>query len=135
MEQHQPTMEALDRADCLRLMSGVPFGRLVYTAAALPVVQPVNFIVHNDLVVIRTASDSKLAAAARGSVVAFETDEIDATTRTGWSVLVVGRCYEVTELFELAELADAGPESWAFPDGQRCIAVRIEQITGRWLHP
>ncbi|MDP9222546.1 MAG: pyridoxamine 5'-phosphate oxidase family protein [Actinomycetota bacterium] len=135
MKQQQPAMEILDRAECLRLMCRAPFGRLVYTVAAMPSVQPVNFIVHQDMIVIRTASESKLAAATRGSVVAFETDDIDVETHTGWSVMVVGRCYEVTELFELAELAAAAPRAWACPDGQRFIAVRIEQVTGRWLHP
>ncbi|MEP6697459.1 MAG: pyridoxamine 5'-phosphate oxidase family protein [Pseudonocardiales bacterium] len=135
MKQQQPAMETLDRAECMRLMRSAPFGRLVYTIAAMPAVQPVNFIVHNDMIVIQTVSQTKLAAATHSSVVAFETDEIDTATHTGWSVMVVGRCSEVTDLFELAELAEAGPTAWASPDGQRFIAIRIEQVTGRWLHP
>lgn len=134
MSDEPPDIETLSRAECLRLLGSVPFGRLIYTVAALPAVQPVNFAIHGDAVIIRTASESKLAAATRNSVVAFQADQIDAQTRAGWSVTVVGRSYEAVEPGELAELALTGLEAWAHPASDHFIVVRIEQITGRWLH-
>ncbi len=130
----QPAVETLSRDECLRLLRSVPYGRLVYTVDALPAVQPVNFSVRDDAIVVRTMSDSKLAAATRNSVVAFQADQIDSQTRAGWSVTVVGRCEEVTDPAEQAELVRNGPEAWARPDSHRFIVVRAEQVTGRWLH-
>ena len=51
---------------------------------------PVTFAVLDHAVVLRTAADTRLAAAADGAVRAFEVDEVDPVTRTGWSVVVTG---------------------------------------------
>lgn len=134
MHEQQPAIETLSRAECVRLLASVPFGRLVYTVAALPAVQPVNFVVRGDRVIIRTASDSKLAAATRNAVVAFQADQIDTQGRAGWSVTVVGRSSEVVNPVELAELALTGPQAWGRPDSYRFIGIGLEQVTGRWLH-
>lgn len=127
-------IRSLDRADCLRLLRSVPFGRLVYTNAAMPAVQPVNFIVRGNAVIIRTASDSKLSAAARHSVVAFQTDDIDVHTRSGWTVTLIGHSQVLMDRHEIAELAKTGPDSWARPDSDRFIFIEIEEISGGWLH-
>jgi uncharacterized protein len=54
----------------------------------------------------------QLATVVPGRGVAFEVDDIDVVTRTGWSVLGVGEAYEVSDPARLAELA-ARPEPWA----------------------
>jgi len=41
--------------------------------------------------VIRDDRGGKLAAAARGAVVAFEADQLDPAGRSGWSVTAVAR--------------------------------------------
>ncbi|MGB9378520.1 MAG: pyridoxamine 5'-phosphate oxidase family protein [Mycobacteriales bacterium] len=130
----QPIVQRLDRADCLRLLGGAQFGRIVYTVKALPAVQPVNFVVRDDSVIIRTQSESKLATAVSNRVVAFQVDDIDSETQSGWSVSVVGHCYEVETSAEVEELRRSGPQAWGNPRGERFIGIRIEQITGRWLH-
>ncbi len=134
MPDPQPDIEILDRSECVRLLRTMTFGRLAYSSAALPAVQPVNFVVHGDTIIVRTTSESKLAAATRHSVVAFETDRIDEHTRAGWSVTVVGRSSHVTDQSVLEELTQEGPEAWGNPRGDRFVAIRIEQINGRWLH-
>lgn len=134
MTGHQPPIEVVDQAECVRLLRSVSFGRLVWTVDAMPVVQPVNFVIRGDTVVVRTASESKLAVAAINHVVAFEADQIDTQTRAGWSVTVVGRSYEMVDPADLEELALIGPEAWGRPASARVIAIRIERITGRWLH-
>jgi hypothetical protein len=45
----------------------------------------------NGAIVFRTAPGSKIAAAAAGSVVAFEVDDDGRLDRSGWSVLAVGQ--------------------------------------------
>ncbi len=81
----------LERQECLRLLAKVPLGRIVHTRGALPAVLPVNFgLDHDGSVLLRTSAASELVRAIDGSVVAFEADEVDAATHSGWSVVVTG---------------------------------------------
>ncbi|MGV9559038.1 pyridoxamine 5'-phosphate oxidase family protein [Streptomyces sp. NPDC003401] len=125
---------ALDRQECLRLLSEVPVGRVVYTRQALPAVLPINFSLDADhSVLLRTAPDSDLVRAIDGVVIAFEADEFDAATQSGWSVVVTGRAAVVTDPAEHERLSRSGPVSWMpLSDG---VFVRIdsEVISGREL--
>ena len=56
-------LEVLNRRQCLDLLQTVRVGRLVFTEDALPAVQPENFRLWADDVVIRVAGGPKLAAA------------------------------------------------------------------------
>ena len=127
-------MEVLNRDESLRLLARVPFGRIVFTLHALPAVQPVNFLIDRDRVVIRTSSESKLAVATAGAIVAFEADDIDTGTRAGWSVTVVGPAVVIDDPDDIAHLKSRGLESWATPGSERFIGIQIEYVTGRWLH-
>jgi nitroimidazol reductase NimA-like FMN-containing flavoprotein (pyridoxamine 5'-phosphate oxidase superfamily) len=84
------THEALGQAECLRLLGTAGIGRLAYTEAALPAIRPVSFSVRGDDVLVPVRRESSLVAAMRGAVVAFEADDYDPGTRTGWAVTVVG---------------------------------------------
>ena len=86
--------ENLPRGECLRLMSTVGVGRIIYTRQALPAVELVDFTVDGGDIVISTVRD-ELASAARDSVVAFETDHFSLQYKAGWSVTVIGRSREV----------------------------------------
>ena len=80
--------EVLGPAECRRLLETVSIGRIVFTVGALPAVHPVYFIVDGDEILFRTNSATKLAAATRNGIVAFEVDAFDdATGRRGawWS--------------------------------------------------
>jgi hypothetical protein len=70
-------------------MASVPVGRIIYTRA-LPAVELVNFALDHGDIVIRTDRSGKLAAAARGTVVAFEADHLDLAGQSGWSVTAIG---------------------------------------------
>ncbi|MGK5550796.1 pyridoxamine 5'-phosphate oxidase family protein [Actinomadura kijaniata] len=85
----------LDTAECRALLSSDLVGRIVFTGRALPAVQPVNYALADDHVIIRTTASSRLSTAAHGAVVAFEIDDFDPASRTGWSVVVVGRAERV----------------------------------------
>lgn len=124
-------LEDLNRRQCLDLLQGVRVGRLVFTEDALPAVQPVNFRLWHDDVVIRVAGGPKLAAATDNQVVAFQADELDADLRTGWSVTVVGHAEPITDVDELLELAGTFIQPWV--DGRRdhFVRIRTEKMTGR----
>ncbi|MFJ6835576.1 pyridoxamine 5'-phosphate oxidase family protein [Streptomyces sp. NPDC091209] len=124
----------LDRQECLRLLAKVPVGRVVYTRQALPAVLPVNFCLDTDSsVLLRTSSDSDLVRAIDGVVVAFEADEFDTETRSGWSVVVTGRATVVADPAEHARLSQVGPTSWM--PLRNVVFVRIDSdlVTGRDL--
>ena len=123
----------LDRDECLRLLAKHAVGRVVFTDAALPAAQPVNYLLDDEEVVFRTGAGSKLAAATRHAVVAFEVDEIDARTQTGWSVLGVGEAYEVLDPARLAELAERMPTPWAAGRMDHTISIPLQRLTGRRL--
>jgi hypothetical protein len=120
--------------ECLTLMASVPVGRIIYTRRALPAVELVNFALDHGDIVIRTDRGGKLAAAARGAVVAFEADCLDFVGRVGWSVTVIGPSCEVTDPAEVARLQTIGLSSWA--PGTRDHFIRISPVilTGRHLH-
>ncbi len=121
----------LDRAECLRLLGTATVGRVIFTDAALPAAQPVNYLLDDEEVVFRTAGGGKLAVATRHHVVAFEVDDLDTATRTGWSVVGVGEAYEVLAPDRLAELAGRIPRPWAAGRTGHVISIPLQQLTGR----
>jgi uncharacterized protein len=123
--------EILDRSESLRLLDSVPVGRVAFTTDALPSVQPVTFVLHDHQVVFRTRPGSKLDAALRNAIVAFEVDEYDIQTRTGWSVTVVGPAAVVTDGTRLEELARLPFQPWVPGRRELFVTISIEIVHGR----
>ncbi|MER6141418.1 pyridoxamine 5'-phosphate oxidase family protein [Streptomyces sparsogenes] len=122
----------LDRRECLRLLAKVPVGRVVYTRQALPAVLPVNFSLDTDSsVLLRTSAGSGLVRAVDGVVVAFEADDFDAATRSGWSVVVTGRATVVTHPAERERLSRTGPHSWVVTHDEVFVRIESEMVSGR----
>ena len=120
-------------ARAMELLGSIWLGRIVFTADALPTIRPVDHVVADGCVIVRTGSGTMLARALlrsgrEGMVVAYEADDIDLTTRAGWSVIVTGRAVLVTDPDELRRYqAMPGPTL-----GPRDLAVRIRPaiVTG-----
>jgi uncharacterized protein len=123
----------LPRDKCLKLMASVPVGRVIYTRQALPAVELVNFAFDEGDIILRTDPSGKLAAAARGAVVAFEADCLDVANRTGWSVTAIGPSREVTDPEEIRRLRAIGLTSWAPGARDHFIRISPEILTGRYL--
>jgi nitroimidazol reductase NimA-like FMN-containing flavoprotein (pyridoxamine 5'-phosphate oxidase superfamily) len=129
-------LELLTDEDCWQLLRSAHVGRVGVTMAALPAIFPVNYAVIDDTIMFRTSAGSKLAAAARQAIVAFEVDDYDQADRSGWSVLAVGPSEIVHDLDVTAKVLAAGLEPWA--DGRRTDLVRITPgfLSGRRIvHP
>jgi uncharacterized protein len=133
MQRDSAGLEILSREESLALLSSVPVGRIVFTDRALPAVQPVNFVLHDGSVVFRTGAGSKLAAATRQAIVAFQADPFDATTHSGWSVTAVGPSRVVEDEEELARLSALPLRPWIAEDREYFIRVELAQVTGRRL--
>ncbi|MEU1200391.1 pyridoxamine 5'-phosphate oxidase family protein [Streptomyces sp. NPDC005813] len=124
----------LDRQECMALLVKTPVGRIVYTRQALPAVLPVNFCLAPDgAVLLRTSASSDLVSAIDGAVVAFEADEVDAATQSGWSVVVTGEASPVTDPGEHAWLLHSGPRSWVPAPREVFVRIDPELVTGREL--
>ncbi|MEV7013617.1 pyridoxamine 5'-phosphate oxidase family protein [Streptosporangium sp. NPDC051022] len=124
-------LDVLSRQECIALLSSTPIGRIVFTDHALPAVQPVTFYLDGEDIVIRTGTGSKLAAATRHTVVAFEVDDFDPHARTGWSVTAVGRARAVSDPAEIARLSALPLTAWAPGERNHFIVVQAEQVSGR----
>jgi nitroimidazol reductase NimA-like FMN-containing flavoprotein (pyridoxamine 5'-phosphate oxidase superfamily) len=126
-------IEAVDREECLRLLSEEVVGRIAFVMAGQAEVLPVNYVLDGEAVVFRTAAGSKLDWATRGPVV-FEVDRIDRATRSGWSVIMHGRAEEVTSFdrVELQERVRALPiDPWVPGDKHHLVRIVPGAVTGR----
>ena len=130
-----PVLTVLSREQCLRLMATAPVGRIIYTRHAMPAVELVNFTIDAGDVVIRTGASGKLTAAIDGAVVAFEADEFDPVSRTGWSVTAVGHAREVTDPADIDRLRAIGPRPWVPGDRPYFVRITPGTLNGRWLRP
>ena len=131
MPYEERSLLALSPSACVDLLSRAQVGRVVFTERALPAVVPVAFALHADGIVVHTSGDTSLAAAAaRGDVLAFEVDDIDPASRTGWSVVVLGEPELVTSAEERARI-NLVLEPWAPGHHDVCIRLPLTVVTGR----
>ena len=95
---------------------------------------PMNYVLSDEHLVIRTSPDNEVARCAVGHPVAFEVDDIDAFLQAGWSVLVSGTAEELPSRSLRAMDVDETPEPWA--EGVRSLYIRIplNRLTGRRVH-
>ncbi|MGH6655481.1 MAG: pyridoxamine 5'-phosphate oxidase family protein [Actinocrinis sp.] len=133
MDTNANGLEVLSRPEAIALLETQEVGRLVYSRRALPAVTPVNFTVCAGGILVWTGSASSLGQAVRGAVVAFEADELDRATRSGWSVTVTGTARLVTDERELGRARVDGPVPWAPGIKEHLIRIPLTMVTGRWL--
>jgi nitroimidazol reductase NimA-like FMN-containing flavoprotein (pyridoxamine 5'-phosphate oxidase superfamily) len=129
-------VETLTVAECRELLNGHHFGRFAFveSVGVLPSIVPVNYLLDEDKIVIRTDAGSKLAAALRGAPVAFEVDGVDETHQVGWSVVVRGRAEEVTDEDKLAELHQTPLLAWHPRANPRYVRINPSQVIGRRIN-
>ena len=128
----QRRLEALPRAESLRLLSTVSLGRLVFTHLALPAIRPVNHAVAGDQVIIRAYLGTAISAAVRdrtGTVVAYEADLIDPDTHLGWSVIIVGRATRLTDPAEAARYREL-LQPWVVDGADDIIVIQADMVDG-----
>jgi hypothetical protein len=121
----------VDRDESMRLLASVPVGRLIFTVNALPVVRPMNFAVIDGLIVVRTAADTTVARKVHDMIVAFEADELDVATSSGWSVTVIGRAALVTDASTLGRYQAVPLVPWAPGVRDQYVTISTEIVEGR----
>ena len=131
MEIDRNGMQVLEREESLALLRTATIGRLAINVGALPAIVPVNFTLLDDAVAIRTGAGSKLRQALDHAVVAFEVDDHDPFTHTGWSVNVVGVARELTDPEDLAVVDASHLAHWAPGPADHVVAIGLDVVTGR----
>jgi nitroimidazol reductase NimA-like FMN-containing flavoprotein (pyridoxamine 5'-phosphate oxidase superfamily) len=108
-------------------------GRIGFLTPAGPQILPVTYQFRNGNVVFRTSPSGVLSGLVRRSTVAFEIDEIDEQTHSGWSVLVLGFAQAMAHNALLTSAWETGPVPWA--EGTRNLFIEItpRTISGRLL--
>ena len=125
-------LEPIAEEECLYLLGLHRLGRVAIDVDGRPQVFPVNYAVSRRVVAFRTAPGTKLANAPM-SHVAFEIDDYDSATGVGWSVMVKGIAYEITEALDgLSErLRTLVVEPMAPGERHNWVAVMRHEISGR----
>jgi hypothetical protein len=101
-------------------------------ASAASPVMPVNHVVDDGAITIRSHEGAAIVAAASavdGVVIAYEADTIDPDDHLGWSVIVTGLARLITDPAEIARF-QAVIRPWAA--GQMDFVIRIipQIVTG-----
>jgi nitroimidazol reductase NimA-like FMN-containing flavoprotein (pyridoxamine 5'-phosphate oxidase superfamily) len=136
----QRELQNLSREECLALLGRERVGRLVYHDDDGPVVQPVNFAVSGETIVLRVEGGSKQRAMAE-PLLAFEVDRVNDEDRSGWSVIVRGVGEEVEAddlpslLHELHQTGGTPPLPWASGVHNVWLRITIKTVSGRRLGP
>lgn len=115
----------LERAEAMRLLASVTYGRVVFAANALPAIRPVNHIVDGDKVVLRTRVTADFS---RDVVVAYQADQLDPRRQVGWSVVVTGWATTVTDAEDVARYEEI-LDPWV-NEADTVLAIKTQMVSG-----
>lgn len=130
-DRRETALVALSEGECRRLLGTHGVGRIATFTSEGPAVLPVNYLVAGADIAFRTGTETKSADAA-GTEVAFEIDNIEDATASGWSVLIVGVLAAVTDPERIHHL-DATARSHPWTGGLRAHWMKLTpvRISGR----
>lgn len=128
-------LEILDEDECRALLQTCGVGRVAVSMNALPAVFPVNYRLLGDSILFFTGAGTKLRAAMSNTVVAFEVDDFDDGSETGWSVLVVGVPSEVTNPAVVSSARHLGLRPWARGERNHLVRLHTDFVSGRRVPP
>jgi len=125
----QPLSLSFD--ECRDLLEGGVVGRVAMATPVGPRIVPVNYAVHDNAIVFRTAPYSQLGTYAGDNELAFEVDHFDYESHQGWSVVATGRGRVVDDHDEIQVIRKGwGPRPWAA--GVRNLYLKLvwRELTG-----
>lgn len=121
----------MHESECLQALAASEVGRIVLCTPEGPRAFPVNYALDGGSLVFRTSPYGTIGRDSRsGANAAFQVDHVDPDTKTGWSVLAMGKLEVVEDPHELLSLAK-NPQPWA--GGYRGLYLRLRwrSISGR----
>ncbi len=125
----------LETDECQRLIKKGGVGRVAFQSRSGQHIVPVNFQLDRDSIVFRTTRHSELGRLAPGSEAAFEVDELDVESQSGWSVVAKGLIEVIPDNFETAAIRFFGKDPTPWAEGTRRLYLRLtwRELTGRRL--
>jgi len=119
-------------AESWQLLGSVSLGRVVFTMNAMPAIRPVNHLIDDETIIVRSHLGSAIAARAAagdGAVVCYEADELDPVRHTGWSVIATGLARLVREPAAITRY-ERQLEPWVAGQMDYVISIKPQMITG-----
>jgi nitroimidazol reductase NimA-like FMN-containing flavoprotein (pyridoxamine 5'-phosphate oxidase superfamily) len=119
---------------CWSLLDRTRVGRIATLDGDQPLVVVVPFALDQGDIVIGAKAGSGLSG-LWGREVAFEVDDIDAGTEAGWSVVVRGPAYDVTDTVDRRSerLQGVDVSCWCMDGVDGRIVIRPREVSGHWL--
>jgi nitroimidazol reductase NimA-like FMN-containing flavoprotein (pyridoxamine 5'-phosphate oxidase superfamily) len=122
----------LSADECRALLKVASVGRVGFVRNGRVQIIPVNYVLDDHSVIIRTVPGGTISAAvASGSTVAFEVDHLDPLAGAGWSVLMNGAIHAVTDPAEIAAIDTHRVSPWAGPARPLHLRFTPDEISGR----
>ena len=121
-------MRELPAHQSLRLLRSVPFGRIAFTDNAMPEIRPVNHVLDEEDIIIRSHVGAAILS-THGQVVCYEADALDPDTHRGWSVIVLGRADVVQDPGEVERYSRI-VQPWVNRQMDYVIRIHPKSITG-----
>lgn len=116
-------VEALEPAECRRLLRTRSHGRVALPDDDGIAVITVNYEIDGDAIVVATSPSSIVGRTAAGTAVSFQIDDVSEPWLDGWSVLVRGRLEPYT--------GPARPRSCTIADTWILRQIRPHEWSGR----
>jgi hypothetical protein len=122
----------------MRLLASVDYGRVVFTMDALPAIRPVNHLVDEGRIIIRTRltraiSTVVTSADSGGVVIAYEADDFDSRSRSGWSIVVTGWARRITDPEQVSRY-ERLLQPWV-NHADTVLAIEPEVVSGLLIEP
>src|SRR3954468_378244 len=111
------------RGEAIELLTSKKVGRLGFLGEDGPQILPLNYVVIDEHVIIRTVAYGVVARSAIDQRVAFEVDDVDDFLQAGWSVLVVGPARLLSQAQH--ELLRQGPAPQPWAEGPRTMFMSV----------
>ena len=131
---HPGHLKDLDEEECRDLVSQHLIGRVAWCHPSDgPSVLPVNYRFDGRHIVFRTSPHTDLARHFSQGRAAFQIDEFDEYTQSGWSVMARGKA-DLVPWDEVPE-PDQRPSPWVAGSRDVYIRIAVERLTGRRVLP
>ncbi len=129
MFRHDDPVLELTEEQSWKLLKKTKHGRIVLSAAGITDIFLINYLVHDGVLLMRTAPGTKLAEIAINENVLFETDGIGSDE--AWSVVVKGTARILQSGQEIAEAESLGLKSWVPTLKDFYVEIKPSLISGR----
>ena len=128
-DTHPSRLGELSEAECWRLLHRSGLGRLATAADSRADIFPVNYLVHGETLLMRTAPGTKLDQMGQAPDVAFEADGHDAERY--WSIVVRGHAKHLSDQARIIQSGVQELVSWVPTDKHEFIQITPTSIVGR----